>query len=87
MQNVIPPTVCSGTRPAGDDKMLEAMLNPPDEKAANSAPIGGGSPQELMKSLILAGEDAPPLVKKLQEKLRKELGEDKFQYLKKKYGG
>lgn len=64
-------------------KMLMGMLNPVNEGKM----MTGQSPEQMMKSLILAGEDAPPLVKKLQEKLRSELGEEKFQYLRKKYGG
>ena len=44
-------------------------------------------PMIMMKKVILAGDDAPPMLKAMQEKLRNELGEAKFQALKSKYQG
>jgi radical SAM superfamily enzyme YgiQ (UPF0313 family) len=64
-------------------RMLEKMLAP--QKTQN--PFVNLSPQEMMKNLILADENAPPIVKKMQERLRAELGEEKFRYLRKKYSG
>jgi radical SAM superfamily enzyme YgiQ (UPF0313 family) len=62
-------------------KMLELMLNPPKE----TNPFVNLSPEQMMKTLVMANENAAPLVKKMQEKLRKELGDEKFGMLKKKY--
>jgi radical SAM superfamily enzyme YgiQ (UPF0313 family) len=64
-------------------KMLEKMLSPPPQKA----PFVDLSPQEMMKNLILADENAPPVVWKMREKLRAELGEEKFNLLKRKFSG
>ena len=64
-------------------KMLDLMLNPPKE--AN--PFVNLSPEQMMKTLVMADENAVPLVKLLREKLKKELGEEKFGLLKKKYEG
>lgn len=61
--------------------MLEGMLNP----VARSGPATEATPEQMMKTLIMAGEDAPPMVKEMQIKLRKELGEEKFNYLRNKY--
>ena len=47
--------------------------------------LEGLDPVEMMKKVIMAGEDAPPMLKAMQEKLRNELGEAKFQEIKKKY--
>jgi radical SAM superfamily enzyme YgiQ (UPF0313 family) len=60
---------------------LHEMLNP--KKREQQVPTL--DPAEMMKKVILAGPDAPPMVKAMQEKLRNELGEAKFQSLKKKY--
>ena len=62
-------------------RLLDSMLNPP----AVTSPFMDLSPQQMMKTLIMADENSPPLVLKLQEKLRNELGEEKFQYFRKKY--
>jgi len=64
-------------------KMLEKMLAP--QKSQN--PFVNLSPQQMMKNLILADENAPPVVKKMQEKLRAELGEEKFAQLRKNFSG
>ncbi len=63
-------------------KLLEVMLNPPEE----AVPFANMNTSQMMKVLIMADDSAPPLVKNLQKKLRAELGEEKFTYLKKKYG-
>jgi radical SAM superfamily enzyme YgiQ (UPF0313 family) len=60
---------------------LHEMLNPRSRKQK----IENLDPVEMMKKVILAGPDAPPMVKAMQEKLRKELGEEKFKELRKKY--
>jgi radical SAM superfamily enzyme YgiQ (UPF0313 family) len=62
-------------------KLLDAMLNPP----AKTDPLLNLSPQEMMKRLIMADESAPPVVKAMQDKLRRELGEEKFASLKEKF--
>ncbi len=64
-------------------KLLDAMLSP----AAKTGQTVNMNPQEMMKKLILADENAPPVVKKMQEKLRRELGEEKFMHLRRKYSG
>lgn len=43
------------------------------------------NPMEMMKKVIMSGDDAPPMVKAMKEKLRNELGEEKFQELRAKY--
>ena len=43
------------------------------------------NPAAMMKKIILSGDDAPPMVKAMKEKLRNELGEEKFQTLKAQY--
>jgi radical SAM superfamily enzyme YgiQ (UPF0313 family) len=58
-------------------KMLELMLKPQKQSL-----FVDQSPQQMLKTLILAGEDASPMVKKMQERLRAELGEEKFRQLK-----
>ncbi len=60
---------------------LHEMLNP---KKRGQKPEDM-NPMEMMKKVILAGPDAPPMVKAMQEKLRKELGEEKFKELKRKF--
>ena len=47
--------------------------------------MDGLNPVEMMKKVIMAGEDAPPMLKAMQEKLRNELGEAKFNDVKKQY--
>ncbi len=42
-------------------------------------------PMEMMKLVVLAGPDAPPMVRAMQEKLRNELGEAKFMAMKAKF--
>ncbi len=42
-------------------------------------------PAQMMKRLVMAGPDAPPMVKAMQEKLKNELGEERFQALRRKY--
>jgi len=64
-------------------KMLEKMLAP----QKTQSPLVNTSPQEMMKNLIMADENSPPVVKKMQEKLRLELGEEKFSQLRRKYSG
>ncbi len=64
-------------------KMLKVMLNPADiEKPKNLQ-----NPAQMMKALVMADESAPPMVKEMQRRLIKELGEEKFEQLKKKYRG
>lgn len=61
--------------------MVSAMLAPPKQ----TAPYMDLSPQALMKNVILADENAPPMVKKMQQKFRAELGDEKYEYLRNKY--
>ena len=60
---------------------LKEMLNPKkrEEKLEEL------NPMEMMKKVIMSGDEAPPMVKAMKEKLRNELGEEKFQTLKAKY--
>jgi radical SAM superfamily enzyme YgiQ (UPF0313 family) len=60
---------------------LHEMLNP--KKRGQT--LEGLDPMAMMKKVIIAGNDAPPMVKAMQEKLRNELGEAKFEALKAKY--
>ena len=46
---------------------------------------GTPDPMEMMKKVILAGPDAPPMMRAMQEKLKKEMGEEKFNQLKEQY--
>lgn len=62
-------------------KMLNAMLNPP-AKTVNQQ-----NPAQMMKALVMADESAPPMVKEMQKRLIAELGWEKFEQLKQKYGG
>lgn len=60
---------------------LKEMLNPKkrDHGMANM------DPAEMMKTVITAGPDAPPVVKAMQAKLRDEVGVDKFEAMKAQY--
>ncbi len=60
---------------------LKEMLNPKkrEEKLEDL------NPMEMMKKVIMSGDEAPPMVKAMKEKLRNELGEEKFQELRAKY--
>jgi len=60
---------------------LHEMLNPKKREQT----LEGLDPMGMMRKVIMAGPDAPPMVKAMQEKLRNELGEAKFETLKKKY--
>jgi radical SAM superfamily enzyme YgiQ (UPF0313 family) len=62
-------------------KMIDKMLSPP----STTTPSVNLSAREMIKKLIMADEKAPPVVKKMQERLRLELGEEKFQLLREKY--
>jgi len=61
--------------------VLREMLNP-KYRRQNLADL---SPQEMIKVVITAGSDAPPMVLAMQEKLRNELGVEKFEKLKAKF--
>ncbi|MBU1934829.1 hypothetical protein KKF04_02120, partial [Patescibacteria group bacterium] len=61
---------------------LHEMLNPKKREQT----LEGLDPMEMMKKVIMAGNDAPPMVKAMQEKLKNELGEGKFKELRDKYG-
>ena len=58
--------------------VLKEMLNPKKRETG----LEGLDPVEMMKKVITAGADAPPVVKAMQEKLRKEMGEEKFEEMK-----
>jgi len=58
---------------------LKEMLNPRHRNYG----LADLSPQEMMRTVILAGPDAPPVVKAMQEKLRKEIGDERFEELRK----
>ncbi len=62
---------------------LRAMLNP----KKNQPRMDGMDPAAMMKTIVLAGEDAPPMALAMQAKLRREMGEEKFEKLKKKFLG
>jgi len=61
--------------------VLSEMLNP----RKRSHGLADLSPQEMMKVVITAGPDAPPMVLAMQTKLRDELGVEKFNELKNQY--
>lgn len=60
---------------------LKEMLNPKEREEK----LEELDPMEMMKKLILSGDEAPPMMKAMKEKLRNELGEEKFQALRAKY--
>jgi len=60
---------------------LKEMLNPKEREET----LEDMNPMEMMKKVIMSGDDAPPMVKAMKEKLRNELGEEKFQELRAKY--
>lgn len=60
---------------------LKEMLNPKEREEK----LEELDPMEMMKKLVLSGEEAPPMMKAMKEKLRNELGEEKFQALRAKY--
>ena len=62
-------------------RMLEEMLNPTQTPQKTQL----GDTKDILKALILADETAPPMLKKMQQKLKQELGEEKFNQLKQKY--
>ncbi|MFH0838451.1 MAG: radical SAM protein [Patescibacteria group bacterium] len=60
---------------------LKEMLSPKKREER----LGDLNPMEMMKKVIMSGDEAPPMVKAMKEKLRNELGEEKFQELRAKY--
>lgn len=60
---------------------LKEMLNPKKREER----LEDLNPMEMMKKVILSGDEAPPMVKAMKEKLRNELGEKKFQELRAQY--
>ncbi len=60
---------------------LKEMLNPKKRQTG----LDGLDPMEMMKKVIVAGPDSPPVVKAMQEKLRKEMEEERFEKLKRQY--
>lgn len=60
---------------------LKEMLNPKKREER----LEDLNPMEMMKKVIMSGDEAPPMVKAMKEKLRNELGEEKFQELRAKY--
>jgi radical SAM superfamily enzyme YgiQ (UPF0313 family) len=62
-------------------KMLDAMLNPTQK----DKPQMHQNPRQMMKALVMADKSAPPMVKEMQARLKKELGEEKFEALRKKF--
>lgn len=61
--------------------MLQTMISPPPQTAS----YANQTPEQMLKTLVMADENAPPMVKKMQQKLLLELGDQKFQELKQKY--
>jgi len=61
---------------------LREMLN---KSAMPASRPQGLDPAAMMKIVVMAGPDAPPMLKAMQEKLKKELGEEKFEDLRKRY--
>ncbi len=61
---------------------IRAMLGPKKQTQR----IDGMDPADMMKTIVLAGADAPPMVLAMQGKLRREMGEEKFDQLKKSLG-
>ncbi len=61
--------------------VLKEMLQPKKRTQG----MANMDPAEMMKVVVTAGDDAPPVVKAMQEKLKQEMGAEKFEALKKKY--
>lgn len=57
---------------------LREMLNPKLRETG----LEGLDPMEMMKKVIIAGPDAPPVVKAMQAKMRDEMGVEKFNEVK-----
>lgn len=68
-------------------KMLNSMLNPTSKTKGKGMEAGmpTGDPARMMKALVMADETAPPMVREMQKRLKAELGEEKFEMLKRKY--
>ncbi|MBU1018029.1 B12-binding domain-containing radical SAM protein [Patescibacteria group bacterium] len=60
---------------------LKEMLQPKKRTQG----MANMDPAEMMRVVITAGDDAPPVVKAMQEKLKKEIGAEKFEEMKKQY--
>ena len=60
---------------------LREMLNPKRREHHAQGP----NPAELMRAVVMAGPDAPPMVLATQAKLRREMGEEKFLKLKEQF--
>lgn len=60
---------------------LREMLSP----KKRTQKLADLSPKEMMKVIVMAGRDAPPMVKAMQAKLRDSLGPGKFETLRAQY--
>jgi radical SAM superfamily enzyme YgiQ (UPF0313 family) len=60
---------------------LHEMLNPKKREQT----LDGMDPVEMMRKVVLAGPDAPPMVRAMQDKLKSELGEAKFEAIRTKF--
>ena len=60
---------------------LHEMINP-KQREQNLEDL---NPTEMMRKVIMANSDAPPMVKAMQEKLKNELGEARYEALKAKF--
>jgi pyruvate-formate lyase-activating enzyme len=67
------------------DKVKQAMTLAIREMLApkkNARRMDGTDPTAMMKTIVLAGPDSPPMVLAMQDKLRREMGSTKFERLK-----
>jgi hypothetical protein len=62
---------------------LRAML----DSERPTQPLDGLDPAKMMRMVVLAGPDSPPMMLAMQEKLRREMGEEPFEQLKKSLKG
>lgn len=73
-ETVIPEKVKQGMK-----IMIHSMLQPQTTSSTTE------SPAEMMKTIVLATSNSPPMLLAMQKRLREELGEEKWQMLLKKY--
>jgi len=65
--------------------VLKEMLNPRHRKRDSQISPANMGPTEMIKTVILASPDSPPMVLRMQEKLKGEMGVEKFEELRRGY--
>jgi radical SAM superfamily enzyme YgiQ (UPF0313 family) len=61
--------------------LLQSMLTPANTATDCRTP----TKEEMLRTILLADENSPPMVRKMNERMRAELGEEKFKTLKEKF--